>query len=111
MSMTDEKWFVTLGWALLEFRCMYFAPDRVHSTWKGSLTIGDADFDHLEAEYLDLAIKLDQEPTATAGIGFDVTRPAERMVAQKLGHPKGGNRGLIEAGDIGRRPRRPDIRR
>lgn len=71
-----EKEFIKLGWELLEHKYRYYVLN--------SPTIGDTDFDKMEARYRKLAAELGEEPTAVDMVDFDWKRPACKAAAFRV---------------------------
>lgn len=74
--MDDKKRFAKLSWTILEHKYRYYILD--------SPIIEDFEYDLLEREYESLAKKLSLDPTATNMVGFDLSRPSCKTVAEKL---------------------------
>ena len=71
-----EQRFVQLGYLLLTHKFHYYV--------RGQSIIADEAYDKLEEEYKQLAVELNQKPTASNTVGFDMTRPVCRMIAEHL---------------------------
>lgn len=76
--------FILLSWNLLEYKLMYYHPDKVHSSWHESLTIPDNDYDELENQYKDLARSLKVGMSVTEMVDFDFDRPSCKLVLRRL---------------------------
>ena len=80
--------FVQLSWRLLEYKLMYYNPDRVHSSWNEALTIPDSDYDQLESQYKTLGNSLGLPLSVTEMVDFDFSRPSCKLVMKKLASQK-----------------------
>jgi len=76
--------FVQMSWKLLEYRLMYYHPDKVHPSWHDELTVPDSDYDLLEAQYKRVAEELGVVQTITHMVDFDLSRPSCKLVMKKL---------------------------
>jgi hypothetical protein len=79
------NFFVQISWKLLEYRLMYYHPDKVHPSWHDDLVILDSNYDQLEAEYKRLADELGVAKTVSDMVDFDFSRPSCQVVMKKLG--------------------------
>jgi len=82
------KRFVELSWKILEYKFMYYHPDRVDPKFHEALTISDFEYDKLESEYKSLCQELNKKSTATDMIGFPVskgTTPSTDIIVKKYG--------------------------
>jgi hypothetical protein len=95
--------YIDLGWKIIEWKLMYYQPERVHESRRAALTIPDEEYDEAEREYLKLCLKLKLPNTVVhktypgfekvdhslAMMEIDLRRPSVQLAARKLGRPKG----------------------
>lgn len=83
--------FAVISWQLLEYKLAYYHPHLIHDDWKKEVMVEDSVYDKLEDEYKQMCKDLNVEPTASAMVGFDFTRPSCKLVVFKLSNPKKQN--------------------
>jgi hypothetical protein len=69
---------IALSWDIIKHKLMYYRPDLVHSSWYEELSLSDAEYDALEAEY-----KSQAKSYTTNTVGIDLDRPSVRLVISK----------------------------
>jgi hypothetical protein len=92
-----------LGWRIIEWKLMYYHPEKVHPSRRADYTISDEAYDEAEREYLTLCLKLkkinsvvhktypgfEKVDHSYAMMEVDLSRPSVQLVLRKLGKPKG----------------------
>jgi hypothetical protein len=84
--MKSKDRYNYLRWKLLEYKLMYYAPEKVHSSRHKELTILDVEYDSYEQEML----ALDKDLGYNNGkvLEFPYDKPSGRLVMDKLGRDK-----------------------
>ena len=74
--------YVELRWKLLEYKAMYYLPEKIHPSRHQQLTISDSEYDALEKEML----ALDESLGYNNGriVGFPSDKPSGELVLKKL---------------------------
>lgn len=79
----DEKRFCQLAWQILEHKCRYYVLVKEDLVFEKDV-IPDAEYDALEDEYRQLAVKTGRPTTAADMVGFDLDRGSCRLVYSHL---------------------------
>jgi hypothetical protein len=66
---------VELSWKLLEYKLMYYTPEKIDPKWHKKLTISDQEYDSLEMEYKALGGK--------SHVDFPYNLPCGHLVLDK----------------------------
>lgn len=97
---TDNRRYIWLSWRLIEWKLMYYYPEKVAEEFHEMLSISDDIYDQYELEYLKLCRKLNLPNTVVhkSYAGFkvmgdgmfevDTTRPCVQLVLGKYGEKK-----------------------
>jgi len=74
-----------LRWKILEYKLMYYSPEKVHKSRHKELTIQDIDYDSYEQEML----ALDKDLGLNNGkiVDFPFNSPSGLLVISKLSKP------------------------
>lgn len=78
--------YIELRWKLLEYKCMYYCPDKVHKSRHPELTVEDSVYDGMEQEMRKLMADLKlNDPWP---IDFPSESPSGQLILSKLGTEK-----------------------
>lgn len=77
--MDPYKRYVQLGWQILEHKWKYYVGVAY-----GVTPTNDSDYDAIEAEYISLAVQLNQEEYSNNAVGFPIDRPSGKLVDSKM---------------------------
>lgn len=90
--MTEDKQrHALISWSLIEWKLMYYYPEKIAPEFHEKLTVPDAIYDQMEQEYLLLCERLDLPNTLVhkvEGAGMvevDFTKPSVKLVLSKYG--------------------------
>jgi hypothetical protein len=84
--MNSKERYIELRWKLLEYKLMYYSPDRVHPSRHEELMISDLAYDSYEQEMLALDSQL--EINNGKILDFPFTSPSGELVMRKLAMPR-----------------------
>jgi hypothetical protein len=104
--MVDLDKIKLLSWALLEAKCMYYMPGRIHSSWHKPTSISDSLYDSLENTYKNICELCLISPTVSDMVDFNEDRACCKLVLSKLSNPRQGSscietvKQLVESGVI-----------
>ncbi len=102
MTNDDElgEAFIILGWAIIEWKIIYYYSHLVHSSWKDSLMITNNAYDAAEIAYERLAAELGEEPITTSIPGIDMSRASVKSAVEKLSQKKGKRKPVIAPKEV-----------
>ena len=82
-NQTHKQYFIELSWKLIAYRLAYYYPEKVHPSWKDSITITDSKYDYLERLYKSLCKLLNEPDTVASMVELDFSRPCVELAVKK----------------------------
>lgn len=83
MSALDQT-FVKLSWALIEYKILYYNPEKFTHRFLEKHSAPDYEYDRLEAKYLRLCKILKKPNTVQSMVGVDYKRHSVQLALAKL---------------------------
>lgn len=84
-KLSPEQAHLVLGWAILEYKLIYFYPTRVHRSWHEVLTIDDNLYDFIYSSYQKIG-NLHNIVNSAHTVGFPSKTAKGKIVWRKLHH-------------------------
>jgi len=90
--MDEKQLLIHLGYAITEWKIMYYRPHLVHKSWHPYVEVTNDFYDSAESLYKQLCEKYGEDPVATACPEIDLDRGSVKLALEKLGKKKSHNR-------------------